>query len=237
MRGRVTSSGTENDPVVAARIREAIDLVVVIARQLRRHIAGKLELDELASYGHEGLIHAARSFNAELGVPFRRWANLRIRGAILDGVRAQADLPRDVYRRIAALDRGDRVHEDQIERDAAAPAASAEDADRKLETYLAGIATAMALGLVGEEKNEGVVVDRSENAEEVLAREELVRAVRAGIDERPDDERQLLSLVYFEDLSVADAGKKLGLSKSWACRIHGRAIDGLSKYLRRNRAV
>ena len=233
----MTSSGTENDPQVAALVRDAIDLVVVIARQLRRHFAGRVELDELASFGHEGLIHAARSYKAELGVPFRRWANLRIRGAILDGVRAQAELPRDIYRRLAALDAGDRVQEDLMERDAAAPAGSAEEADRRLDSYMAGIATAMALGLVGEEKAEGAVLDKGENAEETLGREELVRAIRAGIDERPDDERQLLNLVYFEDLSVAEAGKRLGLSKSWACRVHGRAIEGLSKYLRRNRAV
>src|SRR5262249_27791226 len=151
------------DPEVAARVREGLDLVVILARQLRRSLGVKLDVDELASYGHEGLIQAARSFRPELGVPFRRWANLRIRGAMLDGVRAQAELPRQVYRRLAAIEAGDRMHEDLLERDAASAGLTphagtpgvttgggAEDADRKLDAYLAGIATAMTLGLIAE---------------------------------------------------------------------------------------
>jgi RNA polymerase sigma factor for flagellar operon FliA len=239
MRGRVTSSSEpENDAEVAARVREAMDLVVVIARQVRRQIFSRLDLEELTSYGHEGLIQAARGFRTELGVPFRRWANLRIRGAIIDGIRAQANLPRGVYRRLAAMEAGDRVHEDLLERDSAAPAATPEDADNKLDAHMAGMATAMALGLIGEKRSISEdIADRSPLAEESLAREELLHSIRAGVDERPDEEKQLLNLVYFEGMTVADAGRQLGLSKSWACRIHGRAIEGLSKYLRRNRAV
>jgi RNA polymerase sigma factor for flagellar operon FliA len=230
------TSNVEDDAETQARVREAMDLVPMLARQLRRSLGVRLEVDELASYGHEGLIRAAKSFRPELGVPFRRWANLRVRGAMLDGVRAQADLPRDVYRRLVAIVAGDAAHEDLLERDAATPTTSAEDADRKLDAYVAGMATAMALGLVAEgATDDQSVADRRPLADEALAREELVHAIRAGVEERPEEEKSLLRLVYYEGKSLADAGKELGLSRSWACRIHGRAIDGLAKFLRRNR--
>jgi RNA polymerase sigma factor for flagellar operon FliA len=234
----VTTTGSAGDPEVSARVRDGLDLVEPVARQLRRSLGAKVPVEELMSYGHEGLLQAASSFREETGVPFRRWANLRIRGAMLDGMRAQADLPRHVYRRIIAIEAGDLFHEDALERDAAAPAITPEDADKKLEAHLAGMATAIALGLIGgSSSSDDQVVDRSPLADESLEREELQRAVREGVGERPDDEKRLLSLVYFDGLTVADAGKKLGLSKSWACRIHARAIEGLAKFLKRSRAV
>jgi RNA polymerase sigma factor for flagellar operon FliA len=234
----VTTTGSVGNPEVAARVREGLDLVEPLARQLRRSLGAKVAVEELVSYGHEGLIQAARSFRPEIGVPFPCWANLRIRGAMLDGVRQQADLPRELYRRIVAMEAGDLVHEDALERDAATPAKTPAEADKKIEAHLAGMATAIAVGLIGgSSPQDELVTDRTPLADEALAREELLRTVREGVGERPDDEKQLLTLVYFDDMTLSEAGKKLGLSKSWACRIHARAIEGLAKFLKRSRAV
>jgi RNA polymerase sigma factor for flagellar operon FliA len=230
---------TTADPEVAARVRDGLDLVESVARHLRRTLGGaRITVEELMSYGHEGLLLAAGNFRPELGVPFRAWANLRIRGAMLDGVRKQADLPRKLYRRVVAMEAAEHVHEDALERDAAAPPATAEDAEKKLEAHLAGMATAIALGLIGgTSADDDLVADRRPLADEALAHEELVHALRDGIGERPEDEKQLLTLMYFDGMSLGDAGRKLGVSKSWACRIHGRAIEGLAKFLKRTKAM
>ncbi len=57
--------------------------------------------------------------------------------------------------------------------------------------------------------------------------------LKAAIDERPDQERQLLRRIYFDDLTIDEASREIGLSKSWGSRLHARAIEGLQRSLKR----
>ena len=230
------SSPTETDsPEVLARIREGLDLVDLVARQMSRRLGHHFSLDEIASFGHEGLLNAARKYASDRGVPFRRWANLRIRGAILDGIRSQSDLPRHVYRRLVALEAGDRMHETLVEEDAASPAASADDADKRLTDYLRGIATAMAMGYLRERDTGDLehLPDGTPSAEERLERDQLTRAIREILASRPREEQSLVKRHYFDGATFEQVAKELGLSKSWASRLHARAIDALGKELRK----
>ena len=229
-----TTSGGDS-PEVTARIQAGLDLVDINARQFAKRLGHALSVDEISSYGHEGLLRAARTFEEERGVPFRRWANLRIRGAILDGLRAQGDLPRHVYRRLNAIEGGDRMHDTLLEEDSASPAPSAEEADRRLGNYLAGIATAMAIGVVAEARGGDLtaLADRGPSPEEALAKEQLVKVVREILATRPEEERTLVRRHYFEGATFEQAAHELGLSKSWASRLHARAIDGIARELKR----
>jgi len=229
---------SRDDAEVLARVNGALGLVEIIARQVRRSLGPGLELDDLLSYGREGLLDAARRFDAERGVPFRAYANFRVRGSIIDGVRASARLPRRVHERLRALEGASRVSEGAAE-DAlgAAPApGTVADAERALEKHLAAMATAMAVGLVAEaargEDGDMTSVDTRMSAEEALGEAELLAHVRAAIAELPKEEAELVRRHYLEgerfDLVAAD----LGLSKSWASRLHTRAIGRLSKRLR-----
>jgi RNA polymerase sigma factor for flagellar operon FliA len=220
---------------VIARVAEQMDLVDIVARQLRRQLGTSHDLDDLRSAGREGLLMAARSFDEARGVPFRRWANLRIRGAIIDAIRQTGELPRRVHARLRAIEAGDRMQDGLLEEDAAAPSTTASEADQRLGAYLAGIATAMAIGILspttGPDPED--VRDTSETAEEQLAHRELVALIRKTIDRRPEAEKHLLVRHYFDGISFDDAAKELGLSKSWASRLHTRALDGLTKDLKR----
>jgi RNA polymerase sigma factor FliA len=66
-----------DSPEVLARLAEGMDLVDLLARQLRRQFGPRVSYDDLGSQGREALLAAARSFDPDRGVPFRRWANLR----------------------------------------------------------------------------------------------------------------------------------------------------------------
>lgn len=230
-----TTPPIHDPPDVLARIRDGLDLVDIISRQMCRRLGSRFRVDEIASYGHEGLLSAARSYQEDRGVPFRRWANLRIRGAILDGVRAQSELPRHVHRRLKAIEAGDTMHEALLEDDAASPVGSAEDADHRLATYLRGIATAMAIGFLADRGSGEVehVADRTPNPEETVARAQLTEAMTELLAQRPREERRLIQRHYFEGATFEAAARELGLSKSWASRLHARAIDALGKELAR----
>ncbi|HEX3771615.1 MAG TPA: sigma-70 family RNA polymerase sigma factor [Polyangiaceae bacterium] len=225
------SSGTADTPEVLARFRAELDLVDVSARQIARRLAASaVTLDDLRSFGREGLLHAARSFDEARGVPFRRWANLRIRGAIIDGVRQWGQLPRRVYSELRALAAADEVEASYVE-ESAAPAATAQAADARLTSYLAGMATAMAVGVVT--LRDDIAPDGSgESPEDLTASAELLAHVKAIVQRLPESERTLIERHYFGDETLDQAAASLGLSKSWGSRLHARAIERIAKEIR-----
>jgi RNA polymerase sigma factor for flagellar operon FliA len=228
-----------DSPEVLARVQEGLELVEILARQLRRQLSSTIEVDELAAVGREGLLSAARTFDPERGVPFRRWANLRVRGAMIDGVRSLGRLPRRVYKQLQAVEAGDRFADALHEEDAATPAVNPERADERLGAYLSGIATAMAMGLLGPDTGDEAMQpdDRGASTEDLLARHELLAHVRNAITRLPDMERKLLQRHYFDGVTFEESAKELGLSKSWASRLHARAVEAVARDLRRSKVT
>ena len=119
------SVGKADPPEVVARIEEGLELVDILARGMRRQLGPDVNVDDLASSGREALLGAARNFDPDRGIPFRRWAALRIRGGMIDAARQSGNLPKRVYRKLRALQAADRVHDAANEELAAAPVRSA----------------------------------------------------------------------------------------------------------------
>jgi RNA polymerase sigma factor for flagellar operon FliA len=225
-------------PEVLERFNSNLELVDIIARQVKRTVGNAADLGELQSYGREGLLDAARRYDASRGVPFRAYANYRVRGAIIDGVRSMARLPRRLHERLRGLQAAGEFSEGAAE-DAHAPGAQAqarEDADRALSDHLAGMATAVAIGLVAHrahgEEGEVVGIAQSESPEEQLVQAQLIHVVRKAIDGLPKEEAELVRRHYLEGERFDHVAAELGLSKSWASRLHTRAIVRLTKRLR-----
>jgi len=222
-------------PEVLARFHAELDLVDIIARQLGRRVSRTVSLDDLRSFGREGLLQAARSFDASRGVPFRRWANVRIRGAMIDGLRQWGNLPRRLYRELRAFEAADRVLETYDEEDAANPATTPEAADDRLTAYLAGLATAIAVGTMVAAPRESVDPDgRDVTPEDLLAQAELLARVKEIVHDLPVQERTLVERHYFGGDTLDDAAASLGLSKSWGSRLHARAIESIARELRKS---
>jgi RNA polymerase sigma factor for flagellar operon FliA len=221
-------------PETLSRFHAELDLVDIIARQLGRRIARTVTLDDLRSFGREGLLHAARTFDPSRGVPFRRWANLRIRGAMIDGLRQWGSLPRRLYRDLRAFEAGDCVLESYDEEDAAHPATTPEAADARLTSYLAGIATAMAVGAIAASPVEGAERGSQDaTPEDLLGEAELLARVRQIVATLPAQERTLIEHHYFGGETLDQAAASLGLSKSWGSRLHARAIESIASALRK----
>lgn len=227
-----------DSPEVLERFNSTLDLVEIIVRQVVRSIGPGVELDDLLGFGREGLLDAARRFDAGRGVPFRSYANYRVRGAVLDGVRAMSRLPRRAHERINGLHAAARVSEGALEDSAAPrpPGSTAADAERGLSDHLAAMATAMAVGLVAPagrgEDGELTTVSTEESPETATARAELLAVVREAISGLPHQEAELVRRHYLEGERFDHVAKDLGLSKSWASRLHTRAIGRLGKRLR-----
>lgn len=223
---------------VLERFHSHMDLVDLIARQVARELGRTAELDDLRAMGHQGLLEAARRFDEGRGVTFRRFANYRVRGAMFDGVRKSAPLPRRAHARIRALEAALLVAEAASEDSASAAPGSSDPraSEQKLTEHLADMATAMAVGLlatpaVGDE-GEPSAVDSSLSPEEAVAEAELRRIVVDALEELPEDERELVRRHYLEGERFDHVAASLGLSKSWGSRLHTRAVARLTKRLR-----
>jgi RNA polymerase sigma factor for flagellar operon FliA len=225
-------------PEVLERFSSGLPLVDIIARQILRTLGGVADLDELLSFGREGLWDAARRFDDSRGVPFRGYANFRVRGSIIDGVRASARLSRRTHERLNGLQAAARVSEGAFEDVAAprAPGAGPAEAEQALNDHLAAMATALAAGLIAPtgygESGERTLVDTSDNPEQAYGEAQLLNVIRSAISELPHEEAELVRRHYLEGTRFDHVADELGLSKSWASRLHTRALTRLAKRLR-----
>jgi RNA polymerase sigma factor for flagellar operon FliA len=230
--------GAPDEPDVLERFNQNLELVEILARQIIRSLGSAAELDDLLSFGREGLLDAARRYDGSRGVPFRGYANFRVRGAIIDGVRSSARLSRRTHERLNGLQAAARVSEGAVE-DLNAPrppGASSAHAEQALGDHLAAMATAMAAGFLAPtahgEDGERTPVATSDDPEEAFGRAELLNVIRQALAELPSEEAELVRRHYLEGDRFDHVAEELGLSKSWASRLHTRALTRLSKKLR-----
>ncbi|MCS6898924.1 MAG: sigma-70 family RNA polymerase sigma factor [Myxococcales bacterium] len=208
-----------------------LDLVTIIARQVLRELRlTQQHLEDLESAGREGLVASAQRFDAARGVPFRHFANHRIRGAMLDALRRESTLPRRVHERLrglaAALD---------LNEAAEISSPSPDEADLRLAEHLARLATALAVGLINEQAyddGEPVAIEPAPSPEDLVAREKLRQTVRDAVEALPEPEKTLIIGHYYEGRRFDEISADLGLSKSWGSRLHSRAVGRLTEQLR-----
>ena len=229
---------TTDSPEVLARFREGLPAVKPIAIRLKRSLGRVAELDDMISYGQAGLLAAARRYDPERGVPFRAFANFRIRGAMLDGVRQLSHLPRRVHERLKAFESAAAFSEGAAEdlSTPPPPGQTAKDRERKLVEHLAGMATAIAIGLISETATDDqgaatAVAPWEASPEEHSSRQQLLDLVEVAITALPEQEGVLIRRHYLEGERFDHVAAELGLSKSWASRLHTRAIGRLTKRL------
>lgn len=240
--GAVVSGDTPRDPPeVLERFNAELDLPRIIARQLSKSAGLGTAFDDLVAFGREGLLEAARRYDPARGVPFRAFASFRVRGAMIDGIRSFSELPRRVHARLKAIDAASGVSEgaaeDLLATTPGAPPATSTPAaaDRLLSDHLAAMATAMATGLVADvglgEAGEATAVNRH-NPEQEVQQAELLSLLRSEVATLPEPENELVERHYFNGERFDHVAADLGLSKSWASRLHTRAVQRLTKRLR-----
>jgi RNA polymerase sigma factor FliA len=219
-------------------IEEHLGYVRALAVQLKKEIGGtSLDLEELVAYGSRGLVEAAARFDPSRGVAFSTFSYYRIRGAVFDGLRQTGWLSRSQWGRCAAATNeylgnvGDRETPSEP---AARPSGAGAAAD--LGRTLGDVATIFLTSLSSATR-EDLPDTEQLDAPTRLEREELAAMLRESVERLPGKERHLIELYYFEDLTLEAAGKQMGLSKSWSCRLHARAVGLLAEELRARRVI
>ena len=211
---------TERDRLVEANVGVVRSIASTIARGLPIHVP----LDDLVAAGMRGLIEAADRYDASRGVAFVTFAYYRVRGAVFDEIRKMAWLPRRTFERTRFLEKVDEIAEDAVP-----PGAPPRGADAA--QVLAKTLSEMAVAYVATVEAFESTASLEAGPEAKFAGHEEEGRVRIAISKLPEKERTLLVMHYFEDASIQAAGERLGLSKSWASRLHTRALRLLGAQL------
>jgi RNA polymerase sigma factor for flagellar operon FliA len=220
-------------------IEECQGLVRSLALRIHRKVPPNIELDDLISYGQVGLSEAARDFDPARGNQFSTFAYYRIRGAIYDGLAKMSWFGRHPQRPLRYEQMADScLAVDSEETPDPARTTAADDARwlRDLSRTLAVVyltATYAGHGQADTAGAEGGLVDRSSpEASASLFASELRQRLDASIAQLAPAAGQLIRAVYFEETTLEEAGVRIGVSKSWASRLHARALQQLARSLR-----
>jgi len=216
-------------------VEQHLHLVHAIADKLKRKLGKTMEPGDLIGYGTQGLIEAASKFDPKQGAAFGTFAYYRIRGAIFDGMRTMGWYSRVDYARFRAEERANDYLASASERDAAGKLANPDAGGPDKSDVLADIAEVLSgvatVHITSMEAACDAPDERFQAPDEAALEAGERERVRAALATLPDKERQLMELYYFADMKLEEAGKKLGLSKSWASRLHARAVNHLREVL------
>jgi len=201
----------------------------MIFPRVREHV----ELDELIALGNAGLAEAAQRFDPAKGASFSTFAWYRVQGSIVDGLRKASHLPRRTWAKLVALRAANDFLEHRAERETGAaqqgvkPAEGAE-ALAQVKSELAAIRTMYVTSLEAmQDKGFDRLDEATPSADQAIDSGRASLKIRAAIDRLPEKEQALMKKHYWEGKNLLEAGVELGISKSWASRLHAQAVEKL----------
>jgi RNA polymerase sigma factor for flagellar operon FliA len=220
---------------------EHLPIVRFLARRIHERLPQHVDIEDLVSAGVVGLMDAFQKFDPGKKVQFRSYAQFRIRGAILDSLRTLDWSPRELRRKGRAVEEAIRVLTARAGR-APGEAEVAAEMGLVLDDYqqLLGDLKGLEIGTLHMERNE-------DSGEEELAyvpgrpeEDPLFRCLRGELEERlseaianlPDRERLVMTLYYYEEMTMREIGLALGVVESRVSQVHASAVVHLRSALK-----
>lgn len=215
-------------------IRRYAPLVKYVVSRMSVALPRGFDEEDLISAGIMGLLEAIDRFNPDRNVKFETFASLRVKGAIIDEMRKLGWIPRTVHDKLKKLEDARMSLMNKLGRD---------PTDEEVRTYLnlsekeyerfledVRVLTLFPLdSLVELEDEEVALKDAISDPTQVsiaqlLEEEELVNELAKAIGELPEKERLVITLYYYEGLTLKEIGEVLGVSEARACQLHSSAI-------------
>jgi RNA polymerase sigma factor for flagellar operon FliA len=212
---------------------EHLPIVRFLARRIHERLPQHVDIEDLFSAGVVGLMDAFAKFDPSKKVQFRSYAQFRIRGAILDSLRTLDWSPRELRRKGRGVEEAIRTLSSRLGR-APSETEVATELNMTLETYqrLLGDLKGLEIGTLHLERNE-------DSGEEELAyipgkpeddplfhclRGEMEGRLTESIQNLPERERLVMTLYYYEEMTMREIGLALGVVESRVSQIHASAV-------------
>tara|TARA_B100000686_G_scaffold354743_1_gene466882 strand:- start:2593 stop:3354 length:762 start_codon:yes stop_codon:yes gene_type:complete len=232
---------TENSEQV---IKEYAPMIKYVANRIALRLPPHIEIDDLISVGVLGLIDAIEKFDPSRGAKFKTYAEFRVRGAILDELRSLDWVPRSIRQKATQLDNACQELQAKLSR----PPEDEEMAEKlgmNLEEFFAlinetrtmSILSLEDLGFSKEESDQRSLLDclagkADSDPHTQMRLTELKNIIAKAIDTLPEKERLMISLYYYEELTMKEIGEVLGITESRISQIHSKAVFKLRTKLK-----
>ena len=226
-------SETKDQSIKEQLILEYADLVKYVAGRLSIYFGSNVEYDDLVGYGVFGLIDAIDKFDLSKKVKFETYASLRIRGAIIDAIREQDWAPRSLRKKCKELERAYY----ELENELGHSASDQEVADRlgitldEFNKLLQEVNISQMISLEDYlEQNHETGLDQFSMQREEGSPEqrmeviELKEILADAIDKLPEKEKMVVTLYYYEELTLKEISLIMNVSESRISQLHTKAI-------------
>lgn len=222
-----------------------IPLVKKIAARFAMRIPPSVTLDELVSAGHLGLIDAAGKFDPERHVNFETYASFRIKGAILDELRNLDNYSRSLRQKTQQIEKAVKA----VEKEKGEPADDDEIAEylgvgiEEYQDMLTDVHSIAFFSLDASIRNSfkhnqssGTTFQEQlkgdDNPERNISDSEMKKVIAEAIDTLSEKEKTIISLYYYEELTLKEIGEIFNRTESRICQIHSAAVIKLKSKLK-----
>lgn len=225
-------------------VKEYSPMIKYVANRIALRLPPHIEVDDLISVGAIGLMDAIEKYDPSRGAKFKTYAEFRVRGSILDELRSLDWVPRSVRQKASNLDavssklqsKLGRLPED--EEIAKEMGVTLEEFFKTLnETRNMPLLSLEDLGIARDSGDKLSLLDTLEGRGDVdpqtqMRLTELKNLIAAAIDSLPEKERLMVSLYYYEELTMKEIGEVLGITESRISQIHSKAVYRLRTKLK-----
>lgn len=218
---------TERDRAVM----EHSDLVKFIAFRLISRLPDHIAVEDLISAGVLGLIDAIEKYDSAQGIPFEHYAKIRIKGAMLDEIRAMDWIPRSLRQKSSVMEKACVSLEQRLGRDPTKEEIAGElnvdmDEFHKMMDEIKGISflPENIHDIIHENRESNMLSSDSEELFNSAYREEIRQHLAEAITGLAEKEQLVLSLYYYEELTMKEIGVTLGYTESRISQIHTKAM-------------
>lgn len=215
-------------------IENYLTLVKLVAGRIAISLPPHVDKDDLISNGFFGLLDAIERYDPTRGIKFETYAVTRIRGAILDAIRAQDWVPTTVRQKARQLEQTISILENQLGRSAADEeiAAALGVSMEQLHNLLNQLNATTIIPLEEFAKTE-TASNKPTNPSKYIEEEEVKCTLAKTIDKLPDKERLVVSLYYYEGLTLKEISLIMKLTEARISQLHTKAIFRLRGALSR----
>jgi RNA polymerase sigma factor for flagellar operon FliA len=227
-------------------IHDYLPYVKRIVQRIANHLPASVDVEDLMNVGVMGLIQAVDRFDPKRDNKFMTYAIFRIKGAVLSELRSRDFLSRSSRRKLREFEQTCQKMEQRLGREvddvevAEELGIDLEDLHRTRQMSSISFISFEELGLSSREEKEKLMNFLVHNEEDALSQtrlRELRSALARAIEQLPEKERMVMSLYYFDELNMKEAGEVMNITESRVSQIHSQAIMRLRKKMRKEQLL
>ena len=233
-------------------VKKVRDALIVQYLYLTRYVVGRVKvalpptfsIEDISSYGVEGLIDAIEKFSPNKGARFETYALMRIRGNIIDKIRSQDFLPRSARKKIKDV----KVAQEDLRQKLGRQPTSSEIGEvlgiekEKVDQILSEDTSITSLyDKRGSSEESLEIIDTIQDTKSLTPHEEMEekdvkKELEIALKKLPERERMIMVLYYHENMTLKEIGEAIEVSESRVCQLHAQAIMKLKNILSENRS-